>query len=615
MRRVMPMPVDEAGRRLHDATFLLGRFRRQSAIRELAAAPDTGSAIVLAEALEKNHPDAARIDAALRQLSAARDAVRVHALWEHWAQSPTAPLASILAQLGWPPEQPVQAETARAILAAAGQDAAPPILKAVTAFARSLPLADGETSDALIAAWLRSRSEDLGQLVIERNRQPSGADAVVALAEALGQDHPDAARIDTVLRQLSAARDPARVLALWEHWARTPTAPVAAVLAQLGWPPGQPAQPGTARDILAAASQDAAPEILEAATIFARSLPVADEAVNDAIYGAWMRSQSAGLERLIAKQERQPGNPAFEALHALVSGMPERYAALHDESGHLLIQAYAMAPEPMRERLARAVAASHDRRLKAAYREALAGSGAETARSVDNLKRVADEDGLFESCRSLRLIQVLDLCERWSGIAARPGGTSQRAAVNRAVAAYRRLQAIEPESSPALPSGMADIFEWWRAQDPGDAQLHAGLDAADPFTKARSLYLGHGRGIADASRIAAAAASEHWPERLMARLVDPAFCAQPGADHVFWASACTADAALLDAQVGGTPEEYAHHSALLAAGQAGARSLGLLEILCAFQAVFVGAGITVDTGTEAVDCRAIEIEDAPDEAF
>ncbi len=612
------MTIKEAKRKLHDDTFLLGRFRRQPAIRELSASSDPDSAIVLAEALGKGHPDAVRIDAVLRQLSAERDADKVLALWEHWAQAPTAPIAAILAHLGWPTRCVVQARTVSDILALANHDAAPEILKAVAVFARSLPLADDGVNDAIYGAWVRSQSDDLERLITEQERQPGSPASAIALAEALSKGHPDTMRIDAVLRQLSAERDADKVLALWEHWVQAPTAPVAAILAHLGWPAGGVAQAKTARDILALANHGAAPEILKAVTVFARSLPVTDEGVNDAIYGAWVRSQSDDLEQLITGQERQPGNPALEALHALVAGKPKRYAALHDENGHLLIQAYAMAPEHLRERLARAVAASHDRRIKAAYREALAGSGADAASSIDNLRLVADEDGLFESCRSLRLMQVLDLCERWAGIPARPSGASQRAAVDRAVSAYRRLKDFKAEKGPALPTGMVDIFDWWRTHEPGDAQLRSDLEADDPFAKARGLYLGHKCGIIDASQVAAAAMSQHWPERLMARLVDPAFCAQPGEEHVFWATACAGDVRLLNAPVGGTPEDYAHHTALLAAmpdNPIDVRNRGLLEILCAFQEVFVGAGITVDASAEAADRHAVEVEDAPDEVF
>ncbi len=616
------MTIEEARCKLRDGTFLLGRFRRQSSIRELSASSDPVSATVLAEALDKGHPDAARINTALRQLSAEHDFGKVLALWEYWALAPAAPVAAILAHLGWPMGWVARAEMARDIFAAANPvanlGAAPEILKAVAIFARNLPVEDEGVNDAIYGAWVRSQSADLGQLVIEQKRQPGSPASVILMAEALNKNHPDATRIDAVLRQLSAEHDAGKVQALWECWAQAPTAPVAAILVQLGWPMGSVATTKTIRDILDAANPGFAPEILKAVAAFARGLPVADEGINDTIYGAWVRSQSPDLEQLITEQERQPSNPALEALHALVAGRPTRYAALHDENGHLLIQAYAMAPEPLRERLSRAVASSHDRSIKAAYREALVGSGADTASSVGNLKLVADEDGLFESCRSLRLMQVLDLCERWAGIPARPSGASQRAAVDRAVAAFRRLRDFKAESAPALPAGLIDIFDLWRAQEPGDARLRTDLEAGDPFIKARGLYLGHKRGIVDASQITAAATSVHWPERLMARLVDPVFCAQPGQDHVFWASACAGDTGLLNALVGGTPEDYARHTALLAAmqdDQADARNRGLLEILCAFQEVFVGAGITVDAGAEATDRHAIEVEDAPDEIF
>ena len=612
------MTTEENRRKLHDSTFLLGRFRRHSAIRALAASPDPASATALAEALNEGHPDAARIADVLRQHSSAHHADKVVAAWEYWARVPTKPLAAILAHLGWPEGCVAQTETARNIFAAAVAGAAPAIPDAVAAFARSLPVADESANDAIFEAWARSRSETLGHIIRAQGRQPGSAASTIALAKALGEGHPDAARMEDILRQLSPERDAAKLLALWEYWARAPNVRVAVILAHLGWPSASAATAIVSRDILALANFGSPPETLKAVAAFARGLPVADEGVNDAIYGAWVRSQSGDLERLITAQKRQPGSPALEALHALVAGEPERYAALRDESGHYLIQAYALAPEPLRERLARAVAASRDRLLMTAYREALTGSGADAAGSVDNLKRVGDEDGLFDACRSLKLAQVLDLCERWADSHARPGNPRHRAAVERAVTAYRRLRTLEAENGGDLPEGLADIFDWWRTSKPDNAQLRADLLADDPFIRARGLYLGHECGIVDAVRTAAAAKSGHWPERLMARLVDPAYCAQTTGDHVFWAVACAGDADLLNAVVGGTPEDYARHARLLAAmrgGEADTRNWGLLEILCAFQEIFVGAGITVNTCAESSDRHAIEIEDAPDETF
>lgn len=441
--------------------------------------------------------------------------------------------------------------------------------------------------------------------------------ATVALAEALANGHSNAERISEVLSQLSAERDADKVKALWMDWVRSPTAPVARVLARLGWPTAHVADARLSRDILGVTDPGVPPQVQRAVAAFARDLQVGDEAANDVIYGAWIRAQSAELEKLITEQGRQPGSPALEALHALVTGQLERYAALKDDDGMLLVQAFAMAPEGFRERLARTVAASPDRRIKEAYRRAVTGAGVTAGVRLDHLKLVGDEDGLFEAVRSLRLAEVLDLCERWAAVAARPAGAQQRAAVDKAVTAWRGLGEFKVEPGPRLPDGLVDIFDWWRSQKPSDAELRADLGAPDPFQRARGLYLGHERGLVDGARIAAAGNSEHWPERLIARLVDPALLAQAKEDHVLWVSACAGDASLLNAAIGGTPEDYARHTDLLgkARGPAAARSRGLLEILCGFQGVFVASEITVDECVEATDPGAVVIEDAPDGEF
>ncbi len=287
----------------------------------------------------------------------------------------------------------------------------------------------------------------------------------------------------------------------------------------------------------------------------------------------------------------------------------ERYARLEDADGSLLTQAFAMAPEQFRARIAKTVAASPDRNLKSAYCRALHGADLDASRRLENLKLVGDEDGLFEMTRSQRLIEVLDLCERWAGITARPNDAGQRRVIERAVTAYRGLGEFNLELGPELPNGLVDIFDWWRSQNPTDSELRADLDAPDPFRKARGLYLGHERGWLDATRIEAAANSEHWPERLVARMVEPTVPAQADPDHVLWVSACAGHGSLLNAAIGGTPEDYARHTEWLgkARGAAAAQTRGLLEILCAFQGAFVASGITVDESTEATDCHAVEI--------
>ena len=436
---------------------------------------------------------------------------------------------------------------------------------------------------------------------------------VIALAQALREGHPEDGRIRSVLRQLSPLRDGKKIAALWAEWAQAPGPGLARILSALGWPPGGTLEARFVRAGLAAATAAAAPEVLQTVAVLARALPVKDESLNDGIYAAWIRSQSAELEKLIDEQTRQASSPALEALHALVTGRPERYAELKDADGMLLVHAFGMAPEPFRARIARTVGASSDRGLLENYRRALSSVTADAARNVENLKLVGDEDGLFEVTRSLRLLDVLDLCERWSASAGRPTGTQQRAAVERALAAYRTLGAIKVEDSPPLPDGLVDAFEWWRNEKPSDAQLRSDLDAPDPFQKARGLYLGREGGLVDDARLRAAGASEHWPERLMARMLEPDRFSEAEQDHVFWVNACAGDASLLYSPIDGMPEDYARHIALLgqARGPIGSRMRAFLEILCAFQGVFVASGIVIDESTEAADRGAVEIEDAP----
>ncbi len=436
---------------------------------------------------------------------------------------------------------------------------------------------------------------------------------VVALARALREGHPERRRIRSVLRKLLPLRDNNKITALWAEWAQAPDPELAKIVSALGCPSGRTQDARFVRAVLAAATSAAAPEILLAVAAFARSLPVNDEASNDGIYAAWIRSQSVELERLIHEQSRQASSPALEALHALVTGRLDRYVELNDSDGMLLVHAFHMAPEPFRESIARTVGASSDRGLLENYRRALSSGAADTASNVENLKLVGDEDGLFEVTRSLCLLDVVDLCERWASSAGRPGGTQQRAAVERALSAHRTLGTFKVERTEPLPEGLVDAFEWWNHEKPSDEQLRSDLDSPDPFQKARGLYLGREAGLVDDARLREAARSEHWPQRLVARLLEPELFPETQQDHVFWVSACAGDASLLLSPIDGMPEDYAHHIMLL--GQArspiGSRTRAFLEILGAFQGVFVANAIVIDEGTETADRGAVEIEDAP----
>ncbi len=483
--------------------------------------------------------------------------------------------------------------TAHAVLALAREDTGGEVLGAVARLAGVLPPGDEAANHAIYGAWVRNNSRVFDQLIADPARRP-GLDTLRLFAQVLGQSrHHRLAQCSAILRALSPTADAEAIEALWALFADAPSPALAGVLAELGWPAGRAVPTKLARDLLALAGEDTDQALMRAVVALAAALPVADEAGNDAIYAAWVRSQSPELESLIARQGREAATPTLEALHALVSGDLQGYAALHDQDGTLLVQAFAMAPEPLRQRLARTVANSPDRGIKDAYRRALQSGALDPAQRVENLKLVGDEDGLFEQTRHLRLWDLLALCERWAQGPSRPTPPDHRAVVEQAVAAYRGLGAFQVDPGPKLPDGMVDLFDHWRGERPADDDLRADLGAEDPFRKARGLYLGYERGLVDAPRLAAAAGSDHWPERLMARLIAPGLDPAAGArdDHVLWVNACAGDAALLGTPVLGTPEDYTRHSERLkeAAGPAAARTRALLSVLCAFQGVYVAS--------------------------
>lgn len=607
------MKLDRARRRLFDRSLFVGARRRRAAAKALAAVPGTDEIHGLLVALARRYLTPQDLVAALRQGSSGVEAEKVEAVWAAYAAAPHPALAAVLVELGWPPDLEIPPAVAQDVLGAAAAEAPAPILLAAGMLAHRLPAEDRELNDALAQAWVRSGLGELRPLVLATHRE-YGVAGVTALAGALGGGEFDDEAIAAVLHRLDPTEHGERIEALWACLAMAPRPELAAVLVELGWPVDRSVPPAIARDVLNLAVQGVDQRVLAAVAILAGALPRDDEGLNDAVYGAWVRSQSSALEEAIVAQGRQPSKPALEALLALVSGRLERYAALEDAEGNLLVQAFALAPEPLRERLTRTVSSSADRGIKLAYRRALQAGGIDAAQGAENLTLVGDEDGLFEQTRYLNLIQVLALCERWANTAARPSQPRYRAAVDEAVGVYRGLGELAGESAPNLPEGMVDLFDYWRAEAPKDAVLLDDLAEEDPFYNARALYLGSERGLVDGDRIARAARSPHWPIRLVARLLDPASITGAKEDHVRWVNACADEAPLLKTPIGGSPEDYDWHLAEMKrlSEPTAARRRALLNILCTFQGVFVAGGISVADTAAAVDSRAVEVEDAGD---
>jgi len=461
--------------------------------------------------------------------------------------------------------------------------------------------------------------------------------AAALLAETLVKGHRHAPLMRDALAGFSSPEDQARIDEIWRAWADGRSEELAGLLGERRWPcgltrlrelsllkRGRPQE--LASDVetlrrLLELLEDSDGDVVRSVLGYISGLPKT-EALHDEIFTAWCKTESEELERLIREQDRLPGDSALEALFLLVTGQPQRYAELGDDDGALFRQAFVMASGARRQRINETVLHSGDRGLVAAYRAATAShDDFDSELYLKALKTAGNEDGLFDAARNIRLADVLGLCEHWSQSPARPTQATRKAAVDRAVTAFRALGEIKIEEAPSPPEGLVDIFEYWEGQSPSDDELRADLEAEDPFERARGLMLGHQRGLVDRSKIEQAAGSEHWPERFVVRLADPTLARSAEPDHVQWISLFGAEeAGPLGAPVGATPDEYERNAQRLQEARGAGNTVAtqvahLLEILCAFQGAFVASEIVVDEHDDATDRTAAEVEDAEDVEF
>lgn len=74
----------QAEKHLFSTTALVGRFLRNRAVERLFSGKSREAAVALADALEKNHPEADAIFHRLLQLRHDREPVMHTALWNYW---------------------------------------------------------------------------------------------------------------------------------------------------------------------------------------------------------------------------------------------------------------------------------------------------------------------------------------------------------------------------------------------------------------------------------------------------------------------------------------------------------------------------------------------------
>jgi len=281
-----------------------------------------------------------------------------------------------------------------------------------------------------------------------------------------------------------------------------------------------------------------------------------DQQLNDVLVDDWLRTDDEFLSNLLRDQRRWSSEGGKEALLLLLWGDAKGYQALGDTDGRLLSEAWAMANDARRERMATVIQATRDAALAdQLLRAQVLVSGGDKALGWQALLATGDEDRIVAAARDLKGRDLFDLVRRWAENGRRPKDPRKRAAVERAVTALKNLPKVEVEPAPKLPEGLDDPLEGWSAHQASDTELQGELRAPDPLVRARALFALSQRGKVGEEELRAKAASEDWPERFVAALRGP----HPDAsnDHVYWVSACAGeDSGTHEALVACGPDEF-----------------------------------------------------------
>lgn len=437
--------------------------------------------------------------------------------------------------------------------------------------------------------------------------------AVAVLVEAVDGKHRLAGKITSVL---NSTKTRARIDALCDIWvakrqdwlgrmimanrwaASSPGAHTICAL-KTGQVESLPTDPPSVAAVLQTLGDPDA-DVRAGVASYASRLP--DEArANDALYDAWIRTQSREIREVLTSQQRLPSSVAKETLLRLSMGDAESYLALEDENGQIFREAWGLASDELRQTVVQTVTRSGNARLIDAYTKALgvgSGGGADTTITLEARKTAGDEDGLFDACRPLKLLDLLDQCSRWDETGRRPGDPAKAGAVDTAIAAWKEVGKIEFEEAPKLPDGLVDFF---------DAELESSLSHPDPLMRLHAAV--NGKGTIDPQQWIKSVA---WPERLAARLLDPSLAGTP--DHVQWTSLAggVISNTLLTTTAEGTPAEHENLLRLRDANagrndRASVINRGLAGVLIAFQSYFQRGTIVAGEDDSAQDQAAIQV--------
>ncbi|MBN1929825.1 MAG: hypothetical protein JW764_09830 [Chlorobiaceae bacterium] len=435
------------------------------------------------------------------------------------------------------------------------------------------------STNPLMGRFLRNRA-------VERLFASHDREAAVVLAGAVEKNHPEADELFLRLLNLRNDSEPVMHAALWNYW--------------------------KSRRFEELLKRTQTSEALQAELLQAlEAMPQSDWG-SGLLFALWSQLDRDDIADMIEAQGRHAPALEMDALFGMVRGKPERYLNLEDPDYSIFEKAWLAASSVQRQRVSLTVLNSQKPRLIAAYDHAVRDEH-DPQLIIEALKLCGDHDALFERLQGLPFNAALEVIAFWAESGGRPKAPAKAAIVEQAVALYREVARLLPESrSSALP-GTREIFSFWTERYQSDESIRRDLSSPDPFRRAGALYCGAQRDLIPRSQIREVSVNGTWPEKLAVQYLFNAPDASSRNEHVVWLRPQdNVVAGILSMRLPGTLEESSRLADQFRSASAEDYQHKLLQLLTLLQSYFLRGLITVDSSDDATESNAVETEEVTD---
>jgi len=437
---------------------------------------------------------------------------------------------------------------------------------------------------AILGRFLRNRA-------VERLFTSGSREASVVLAGAVEMGHPESDAIFQRLLLLQHGNEPVMHSALWNYW-----------------------KSRRFEELLkrTCSSETLLQDLLQALN----TMPENDWG-NGMVFMLWSIVDRNDIAEKIEARGRHAPALEMDALFGLVRGNPGRYLDLEDPDYSIFEKAWLAASGAQRQRISTTVLKSQDPRLIAAYDHAVK-EGHDPQLVIEALKLCGDHDALLDRLHGLPFTSAFELVAYWEESGGRPKSLSKKAVVEAAVALYRELAGLLPQSRPPRPPGTREIFSFWSERHQSDELLQQDLSSPDPFRRAGALFSAAQRGVIPRNRMQEISLNGTWPEKLALQYLFTVPDASSRQEHVCWLQPQdNIVAAILTTRLPGSLEESSLldervHAGAGAADQSAQLQRKLLYLLRLLQGYFLRGLITVDSNDDATEKNAVETEELTD---